>query len=1641
MEQHPTEAENNKNTKLEGGTYELLQNRLNQYSEQLSQKLNELNKDRKEVFGAVDTRLVASERITTSHNCIPWDMAPVANQFIFGYNVHFGLKTEHELSDVFSVYEYSNHQFHQTSLDLINHPQFVQDFKELYTYYKDTQFIRFAQIGPNLFMVFRTGKAVTDIKTFKWAISGGTLQYIDNRSDHEYRFPDQHAFQWVRTTREMHREGKHPHISIDDRLFVEAIHGDLTIKVEDNTDEGQGIYNEPVDNKDQTLDDAEIFYAIIGNIIVLKVRPYREENYRYILYNAKIQEARRVDELEDACVLLPDDHGLIFSNGYYLQTGTFKQFDNQLNNMLFERVIKSPNGEDTLYIFYNRLEGIYLLLSYNLIEQKVSNPIVCHGYSVFENGELCYFKADTEPKKHHAVQIWQTPYVGANYEIDTSNDSYLFKVGNKDIERAMAECHEVLALTGKDDTYNALYIDLIHHTTDLIDTYHWLGKPEAYNLIEPLNGIKQTATSAVEEFEKVQRIKKNTAKQCKTVFGTADELIREIRKVKTEHINTFVQQLAQLRSVRGQVIGLRELRYVELPLVNDYEQRLENFNNDVSTACVKFLLKEKALQPYYEQVAKLETAVYKAAKVVDANQLDEDIKGISGELEMLIEVVSNLQIIDATETTRIIDSISAVYANFNQIKALLKKRRKELLSVEGKSEFNAQVKLIDQAVINYLDVSDTPQKCDEYLTKTMVQLEELEGKFSEFDDFMVLIGKKREEIYDAFDGRKITLVEERNKRANTLLNAANRILKAVGNRVSRFETVNEINGYFASDLMVEKARNIINELGQLGDTVKADDVQSRLKTAKEDAIRQLKDKSELFAGNGSLIKFGKHQFTVNTQNLGLTLVLNKGKMYYHLTGTNFFEVVQDKQLYALKEVWGQTINSENSQVYRSEYLAYSVLAAAQQPVNGQASQASIEALSKMEPEQLTDHVRNFMAVRYNEGYVKGVHDHDALLLLQVLLRIINTADLLRFSATTRTLAKVYWLLVIPEQNRNQLQKQLKGAGAIFKVFPGNHEFERIKENLKQGLAAFAEHEGLFNANLVPDATQYLFAEMARGDAFVIDAEANLLANQFKDYLKRKLVIQLFEASVKELSAQPLQQFVLIRHWLRAFLQQEGHHQSAEYVDEAAALIQQGKYNKKQIIEVPLKETLNGFKGTHPALDGNTYHFDYNAFTGKLNDFSRRIVPMFEALTNLKKQLVDTFEQNLRLSEFKPRVMSSFVRNKLIDTVYLPLVGDNLAKQIGAAGDAKRTDLMGMLLLISPPGYGKTTLMEYIANRLGIIFMKINGPAIGHQVVSVDPSEATNAASRDELEKLNLAFEMGDNVMIYLDDIQHCNPEFLQKFISLCDAQRKIEGVYKGRSKTYDFRGKKVCVVMAGNPYTESGDKFQIPDMLANRADIYNLGDIIGGTESAFKMSYVENCLTSNQALARLPGKSTKDVYSIIKIAETGQREGIDFEANHGAEEVNEYINVMQKLLQVRDVVLKVNQEYIRSAAQQDEYRTEPAFKLQGSYRNMNKLAEKIVPVMNDHELQTLILSHYEGESQTLTSGAEANMLKFKELIGVMTAQEQTRWANIKATFVKNQKMKGYGGSQVGQVIDQMQDISASLSGIRQWLTANAGPLE
>jgi hypothetical protein len=154
------------------------------------------------------------------------------------------------------------------------------------------------------------------------------------------------------------------------------------------------------------------------------------------------------------------------------------------------------------------------------------------------------------------------------------------------------------------------------------------------------------------------------------------------------------------------------------------------------------------------------------------------------------------------------------------------------------------------------------------------------------------------------------------------------------------------------------------------------------------------------------------------------------------------------------------------------------------------------------------------------------------------------------------------------------------------------------------------------------------------------------------------------------------------------------------------------------------------------------------------------------------------------------------------------------------------------------------------------------------------------------------------------------------------------------------------------------------------------------------------------------------------------------EGAYTAQETEDALAVLRNVITIRNVVIQVNQQYIASAAMKETYRTEPAFKLQGSYRNMNKMVGRVVPLMNAEEVRTLILSHYESESQTLTSDAEANLLKLKELGGYLTDKEQERWEAIKTIFRKNNKFGGLDQNDTsGQMLMQLSNFNEHLEAI------------
>ena len=87
-----------------------------------------------------------------------------------------------------------------------------------------------------------------------------------------------------------------------------------------------------------------------------------------------------------------------------------------------------------------------------------------------------------------------------------------------------------------------------------------------------------------------------------------------------------------------------------------------------------------------------------------------------------------------------------------------------------------------RSVESAISLCDSPERTDQELARLLVTVEELEGRFSGFDDFIVEIGTKREEVFEALSAKKQQLLDDRNRKAANLLQSAERILDGVKRR-------------------------------------------------------------------------------------------------------------------------------------------------------------------------------------------------------------------------------------------------------------------------------------------------------------------------------------------------------------------------------------------------------------------------------------------------------------------------------------------------------------------------------------------------------------------------------------------------------------------------------------------------------------------------------------------------------------------------------------------------------------------------------------------------------------------------------------------------------------------------------------------
>ncbi|MCR6650926.1 MAG: hypothetical protein NVV73_05230 [Cellvibrionaceae bacterium] len=201
-------------------------------------------------------------------------------------------------------------------------------------------------------------------------------------------------------------------------------------------------------------------------------------------------------------------------------------------------------------------------------------------------------------------------------------------------------------------------------------------------------------------------------------------------------------------------------------------------------------------------------ALETVSTVAELAPLLRDIEAMASGLDLLTELLATLKVGDATVHTRIIDGIAAVYAKLNQCKAQAGHKQKSFGSVEAAAQFGAQFKLLSQSITNALGLATTPEACDEQMARLLVQLEELESQFADREEFLADIVVKREEIYEAFEAHKQQLLDERQRKAQAVVDAASRVLASIERRAQKFTDAQQLNTFLQPMPWCKKCANL-----------------------------------------------------------------------------------------------------------------------------------------------------------------------------------------------------------------------------------------------------------------------------------------------------------------------------------------------------------------------------------------------------------------------------------------------------------------------------------------------------------------------------------------------------------------------------------------------------------------------------------------------------------------------------------------------------------------------------------------------------------------------------------------------------------------------------------------------------------------
>jgi ATPase involved in DNA repair/ATPase family associated with various cellular activities (AAA) len=1585
-------------------SYDLLRERLAAVADRLAGVASGLNDERSSVFAPQPMTLAEQDRVHTEAACLPRDAISVGDLMVLGTNIPNGLQTKRDVFDVFSVYRLVRKT--ETDWDVIplpaddqrwflKSPEFQRDFHEIYRYYADARLVSLGISGDELRMTFGIGTAESDVRTLRWRMprpgTNDTPTYLDAYGEEDGHAEASFDFSWTTIGREHLVDGRWAHLNVYDSLFIGATKGTLEFRIDDPlvalSEGGRTVGSDKIAESEADIAEHRISAAKVGDLILLRVLPYREEADRYYVYSRLSRRIERIDSIGRGCRMLPEDQGIAFPGGYLLAGGETRVFATDAANSHLIAAHRSPNGEDVLYVYRRPDTGGELLCAYNLVRREMAVPVSAIGYALFPDGTVVCIRDTAEPQRVHTVAIYNSPFCLAEmYTPAVASDSMFGRVGNGELvsglSEALALAHESgrQGAAGSKTINRSVFEAIIQRATRLLDRHAWMSEGECRGLAGNLIELRKSAGDVLDEMATVTDGQREAAlrlsegeKEVADFLATSELALRDA--------DAFIESLTRAKGTLSKLATLSEVRYIDQDAVAVLSTRVEETYENLGGKAVEFLGQPKAFDGLLGTLAEAGRVGGRATVAAGIDEQIAIIETVGSRTSLLTEVVGALDVADVTKRTAVLGALSGVLAERNSVRAQLDVRRAGLRATENEAAFAATNGVVGQRLQSSLLLATTPNACDSGMAELLADVENAELAYGDVERFAAALDLRRNEISDAFARRRDELVQQRHARIERVVLSAQRTLATLSERASQQADRSLVDTLFATDPLAARVKAAIVELRSLGEEGRSGELEVSLAAARDAARRAVTDRSELFADG--MVLLGKHRVGVNNERFDIRLALDPNeptdspnRVVARLTGTELTIPLPhntDSELVRLHPEWiEQSYGSETPTICRALALA---LAA----VDGGLDLAVIGA-----PGKAVSALRDFAAAHPELGAEPGIHDEDAARFLAALRPVLSGGFGLQMPGRLRGAAAIFRHRLSPE-SRKEVERKLRTVAALGSTSRRTVAgvVEQWRSELDPLLGAFSvdpdqrSHAMLDIVHLLADPVQLAMSATAARHAHEIRVWATGADIEFDS----QNLTEIFQVVVDRLSRG----------------NSEHSAADADLAGEVCALI---IAPDTQISSVESVVTVEDLRSSGPGIaDGKSVVPIAQRLT-EWRSHRRGGVEEFRTFEVARTAVISDLRRALATDQLRPRVITGFVRNRLVDEVLLPLVGDAMAKQLGLNGPAQ-----GLMMLISPPGYGKTTLLEYVADLLGFAMVKVNGPAIGSEVTSLDPATAPDAASAAELIKLNRAFAMGTNTICLIDDIQHLHPELLQRFIPLCDATRRIEGVIDGQARTFDLRGKRFVIAMAGNPYTSVGASFRLPDMLANRADVHNLGDLVAtaAMANAFAQSYVENACTSNETLRPLLAGGRQDIETLIGPAQTGT----PVETNRlrkawSSTELGSMVKTIRHLLQVRDVLLKVNAAYIVSAQTTDALRGEPAFLLQGSYRNMARIAQRIVPVMTPAEVQALIVDHYRSEAQTLATNAGWNLAKWRSVVGLTTADDtelddlRNRWREARA---------------------------------------------